>query len=96
MKKTLILVIINISINLITSNLHSKATSINHLKFKFDKSLEKIEKSIRNQNKGIVCIESSKAIKLIDNNINQLEQIEPYYDWEEIERVLSKNLVRYC
>ena len=96
MPHSLIIIFINISLSLLASNPYSKAAGVNQLRFKFDKSLEKIENSITNQDENIVCIESNKSIKLIDNNIIKLRKSEPYYDWEEIQKVLSKNVSSYC
>ena len=96
MKIFYLIIIFNFFLYTLAENNYSKASIINQSKINFDRSLEKIEQGIINQDKRIVCIESKDSIELINNNQMQLKKIEPYYDWNEIKKVLSLNVNKYC
>ena len=96
MKSFYLIIFLNLLLYNLVDNDYSKARNISQLKINFDRSLESIEQGINNQDKIIVCIESKAAIKLINNNQMQLKKIEPYYDWNEIKKVLSLNVNKYC
>ena len=96
MKSFYLIIFLNLLLYNIVDNDYSKAGSINQSKIKFDRSLERIEQGINNQDKIMICIESKASIKLINNNQIQLKKIEPYYDWNEIKKVLSLNVNKYC
>ena len=96
MKIFYLIIIFNFFLYTLAENNYSKASIISQSKINFDRSLEKIEQGIINQDKRIVCIESKDSIELINNNQMQLKKIEPYYDWNEIKKVLSLNVNKYC
>tara|TARA_Y100001968_G_scaffold329321_1_gene378419 strand:+ start:207 stop:518 length:312 start_codon:yes stop_codon:yes gene_type:complete len=96
MKIFYLIIIFNFFLYTLAENNYSKASIINQSKINFDRSLEKIEQGIINQDKKMVCIESKDSIKLINKNQIQLKRVEPYYDWNEIKKVLLLNVNKYC
>tara|TARA_B100000700_G_C14290129_1_gene510047 strand:+ start:51 stop:365 length:315 start_codon:yes stop_codon:yes gene_type:complete len=70
----------------------------NNYKYKaeLDRSFELLEKAFRYDNIDLICEESKNSIKTIKKGGRFLRNIEPFYDWEEIEKVIQKNLEEYC
>jgi len=78
-----------------------KAESINTQKAEEDlsrinKTLEKLETKLRNNDYIKACLEASRAAKIIRSELKGLKEIEPNYNWLEIREVLIEIPVKYC
>ena len=61
-----------------------------------NKSLESLDIYIRNSNYNDACLEALNAAKLIKDGIDELQIIEPFYDWLEIREVLIQIPNQHC
>ena len=62
----------------------------------FNELMNKLDKSFNNDNLLEVCSYSKQTTKLISKNINSLIEIEPYYNWQEINKLLKLLKKTYC
>jgi len=63
---------------------------------RFNQGLEIIESKLRSSNYNASCAEAITTIKLIEDEYFVLKEIEPYYDWAEIKKVLLSIPGKYC
>ena len=62
----------------------------------FNSSLKKIEKHILSRDNKKFCRESIKAQTIINNHQTELQLLEPYYDWNEIDNLLDALSKQLC
>ena len=63
---------------------------------RINKTLEKLETKLRNNDYIKACLEASRAAKIIRSELKGLKEIEPNYNWLEIREVLIEIPIRYC
>ena len=87
------------SIFLVALSLQGKETKLQQgedLLTRFNQSLEIIESKLRSSNYNASCAEAITTIKLIEDGYFALREIEPNYDWAEIQKVLQSIPGKYC
>jgi len=89
----LIVILFIIQLNVYYSN---HKISINKKFKEFNELTRIIEKSQENNKLDILCINSKKASNLIHNNLKNLINIEPKYDWVEIKELLDEISSQIC
>ena len=63
---------------------------------KINLNLEKLEKSLQVSNFSKACQEAKSTAKLIKDNINAIQEIEPNHNWAEIRLLLLEIPKSYC
>ncbi len=94
MLSTLFLIVLNI--NPLLPKPNKNILKKNYLIERFNESLTRIEIYMLNGENKKVCKESIKVQKIINGNLNQLQLLEPYYDWDEINKLLKELPKQLC
>ncbi len=62
----------------------------------FDSHMEKIEQGFRDKNMDLACQESKNALTILKKYRRGLIQLEPNYDWTEMQALLAEIPKKYC